>query len=447
VRKRTKKISINGQQGAILITLVVTIVIMAVLASGMLYYSTTSSYGGLFANRTSRAYYLAESGADFAVQQFIAQNKPENGPFPDPSPSIFTLSNGWFSVKTYEKPDDSARLIVEATGIVGSGWLTTRQLVTRDVDKSNPDGGGGGGTEFVEYLVDNNVFVYGSELVFSGNNVSGPDSTIVIKGDLNTSDLNRGASIAVTTIYIDGDVDLNGGSAGLGSSTVPGTIYINGSLELWNGGRDIYGDVYVNGDFRLKDAHIHGNVYVNGNVELGWTPTLDANSRIFYTGTLTHPNYYSESILAKCIKQDSVPGFTMPDYEIPEPKSSEWFTEHGYQPAGDLVNDLKIYTEGDYTSSSWRPDTSNVIIVSEGDISITGMGGSTLTGVLYAPNGKVTFGGGSFIGFVVSEDGFSVTRGGTSVSFKGIADFISDPDEYPFSQGSQGSQDTDPIQY
>ena len=37
---------------------------------------------------------------------------------------------------------------------------------------------------------------------------------------------------------------------------------------LWEGQRHIYGDVYVNGSFHLKDARIHRNVYVNGDLTL-----------------------------------------------------------------------------------------------------------------------------------------------------------------------------------
>lgn len=428
-----------NQKGTILISLTVIIVIMVMLAGVMLYCSTTSSYGELFANRQARAYYLGESGGKYALQKFDQNTNYTNGPFycPDPctNPPTFTLNNGKFAVRTYDKPGDSTHLIIEATGIVESGWLTTRQVITYNINKSNPTGGSG--TEFVNFLKQNNVFVYGAELYFQGGNVKGENATVVIKGDMKTSDLNGGASVAVTTIYIDGNVKLDGGSASLGSSNVPGNIYINGSLELWNGSRHIYGNVYVNGNFRLKDAIIHGNIYVNGNVELGWTPTLDTNSHIYYTGTLSCPNNkcsnYNQSILAKCIKQATVPDFTMPGYPIPPPKSGAWFTAHGYVSSGTLVNNLKIYTEGDYISSSWRPDVSNVIIVSKGDISITGMGGSKLTGVLYAPSGKVTFNGGSFEGFVISQEGFFVTSGGTTITFKGIENYITDSNDYPFS--------------
>jgi hypothetical protein len=70
----------------------------------MLYFSTTSSYGELFANRQERAYYVGESGANYALQKFIT-TPVANGPFP--TLTTFTLSNGQFAVKTYDKPGDT----------------------------------------------------------------------------------------------------------------------------------------------------------------------------------------------------------------------------------------------------------------------------------------------------------------------------------------------------
>jgi hypothetical protein len=100
--------------------------------------------------------------------------------------------------------------------------------------------------------------------------------------------------------------------------------------------------------------------------------------------------------------------------------------------SGTLVSNLKIFTEGNYISSSWRPTAENVIIASKGNISITGLGGSGLTGILYAPYGKVTFSGAFFTGMVIARDGFDVTSGGTTVTFRGIENYISDPADYPF---------------
>jgi hypothetical protein len=275
-------------------------------------------------------------------------------------------------------------------------------------------------------------------LEFQGDTITGHGLTIVIQEDLDTQDLNQGSHINVSNIYFGDDVSLDGGSASLGSSQEPGVIYVNGSLELWNGRRNIYGDVYVMNNFRLKDARIHDNVYVNGDVELGWTPWLSDNTRIYYTGDLTHPANYSTSILAKCIKVDtlnSAPGYDdsleMPDYDIPGPRPDQWYVQRGYASSGTLASGLKIFANS-YTSTSWRPSAYDVIIVSKGDIMVTGLGGSGLTGVLFAPYGKVTFGGGFFEGTVIARDGFFVTSGGTRVTLKSIEEYFDDPNDIPF---------------
>jgi hypothetical protein len=61
------------------------------------------------------------------------------------------------------------------------------------------------------------------------------------------------------------------------------------------------------------------------------------------------------------------------------------------------------------------------------------MGGSGLTGVLFAPYGRVTFNGGFFQGTVIARDGFFVTSGGTNVTFINIENFFDDHEDIPIS--------------
>ena len=285
---------------------------------------------------------------------------------------------------------------------------------------------------FAEYIINENVFVYGTELKFKGNSISGPGATIHITGDdLKSGDLNPGSSIAVSNIYVDGDIELDGGSAGLGSATHPGSIYVNGDLELEKGSRDIYGDVYVKGDCYFKDPVIHGNVYVNGDLKLDWTPDL-THGNVFYTGEFEHPDGMSSSILDKCHKVATVPGFVIPKLNMPTVKRNDFYSSGGYVPGGALADDIKIFAKS-YTSEKWVPTARNVIIVArDGDIKLTKLGGSGVTGVLFAPKGKVVFDGGFFEGLVIARDGFEVTSGGTAVTFKNMNEYISNPADYPF---------------
>jgi len=310
-------------------------------------------------------------------------------------------------------------------------------------DPVEPGGVNGDGKPeetFIDFVINESVFVYGTALRFSGGNVAGPGATVIVTGGLTTDNLNGGASINVSKIYIDADVNLDGGSAGLGSAEEPGTIYVNGDLTLWEGQRHIYGDVYVNGDFNLKDAWIHGKVYVAGNLTLGNIPTIVNDARIYYTGTLTTPkNYnsdYATNIVAKCIHQATVPGFTMPDLKIPSVKFPDtWYTLRDYQTSDKtpLIDGVKIFVDSySYTPTGGDLRAENVIVIAKnGDIRIA-KGGGHVTGVFFAPNGKVTFSGNSLEGVVIARDGFFVESGGTEVTFRNIKGYITNSTDYPF---------------
>jgi len=284
--------------------------------------------------------------------------------------------------------------------------------------------------EFIDFVINESVFVYGTALEFKGNSVNGPGATIILTGDLIGTSLAYGSFVNVSNIYINGSVNLDFGGGGLGSEVEPGAICVNGDLRLWTGGRHIFGDVYVNGNFDLKDAKIHGNVYVNGDLNLGDTPTIADNARIYYTGTFDHPASMDQTILDKCIHNSTVPGFTMPDLEIPPTKPEDWYTDKGYATGGSLEDGVKIFAQN-YTSTSGA--AKNVIIIaSDGNISITSGWSGPVTGVFFAPRGRVTFEGGTFEGVVIARDGLFATFYGSTVTFKNIEEYIADPDDYPF---------------
>jgi PKD repeat protein len=294
---------------------------------------------------------------------------------------------------------------------------------------------------FVDYVIEEGVFVYGNVLNFNGDNVNGPGSTVVVTGGLSTADINPGASINVTTIYIDGDVNLDGGSAGLGTSTNPGNIYVNGKMNLNGGSRNIYGDAYVAGDTSIRGVIIHGNFYINGNLELGNTGYDDfifsESTRLYYNGTFKH--YFNDPslpevqyILERCIHQATVPGFDMPDQEIPATKAADWYAARGYVSGGVLTNNMKISADSYSFEPAGSMDAQNVVIIArDGDITLKRLGGS-VTGIFFAPKGKVTFIGDSLEGLVIARDGFFVESGGTQVTFKNLDQYIGDPNDYPF---------------
>lgn len=292
---------------------------------------------------------------------------------------------------------------------------------------------------FVNYVINENVFVYGNALKLgvggSGSSVvvTGPGATVVITGGLDTEDLKSNSFINVSNIYIDGGVTLDNGSNRLGSPTDPGNISINGDLRLMEGNMAIYGDVYVNGSCDLGGVTIHNNVYVNGDLTLR-REKIDfvGDAHAYYTGTLNVLSGVDPSKRQNCTHRATVPGFTMPDLEIPQVKDTDWYADKGYDLSGDLTSNMKVFADN-YSSTVWRHTATNVaIIASTGDITITGMGDNGVTGVFFAPNGKVTFGGKFFEGVVIARDGFFVEKGNTQVTFKNLNEYISDPEDYPF---------------
>lgn len=78
-----------------------------------------------------------------------------------------------------------------------------------------------------------------------------------------------------------------------------------------------------------------------------------------------------------------------------------------------------------------EPPRDIIVVAHNGDISVGG-GGTTVTGVFFAPKGKVTFNGDHFEGLVIARDGFHIDSGGTEVFFMPISHYISDPADYPF---------------
>ncbi len=121
----------------------------------------------------------------------------------------------------------------------------------------------------------------------------------------------------------------------------------------------------------------------------------------------------------------------MPDWEIPPTKPAAWYAERGYIQGGTLTSSMKVFAPA-YSSTSWQPTATNVVIVAyDGDITITELGGSGVTGVFIAPKGRVTFSGAFLEGVVLTRDGLFVTSGGTTVTFRNLSDLITDPADYP----------------
>ena len=180
------------------------------------------------------------------------------------------------------------------------------------------------------------------------------ESGSIIMDGIETSNLNGGSLLNITNMYFNGPVKIDNGSASFGSKNKPGHIYVNGDLDFWSGTRNVYGDLRINGKFRLKDAIIHGDVYVNGDLELGWTPQIKKN--IYYTGNLIAPSNYNQSILNKIVKVNSVDSFIIPmvDFDL---KEDRWYKNNGYVVKGNetgiIPQNAKILVDN-YKNTNWQ---------------------------------------------------------------------------------------------
>jgi PKD repeat protein len=291
-------------------------------------------------------------------------------------------------------------------------------------------------SDFARFVVDEGVFVYGEKLEFNGDSINGPGSTVIITNDLKADKINGGASLLASNIYVGNTIDMDKGGADIGSQRNPGIIYAGNDMKLLQGSRNIYGRVHVKNNFELKDARIHNNVYVGGDLKLEHEPWIADDAYIYYVGKIDSPKNFPQSILDKCIKVDSVPEISMPEYSIPNARQASWYSSHGYDfDDGDkiLSSGIKILSDGNYERKRGNSDDPrNIIIVSkDGDIKLENYN-KPVSGILFAPKGKVTFKGDLFEGLVIAKDGFYVEQGGTDITFKNMDQFITNPADYPF---------------
>ncbi len=459
---------IDNNKGAVLVFTLLLFMVMAIIGTTMVASSARNQKSAHVTSHSESAYYIAEAGIHYMVDQItkaVEAYKDNDEEF-DTDDKFFdefydaynnkveVLNNfdenkgrqptARITVSRTNTGDISNDYIIKSVGTIGDNTRTVSSLITIGWSRSAPIVIPPELPTIPESF--DKVFVYGSKFAFPGNNINGPEGTVV-SGSLYTHDLNGGTALNVSNMFFNGPVVIDGGSASFGSQTNPGTIHVNGTLDLWNGSREVYGDVIVKGKFRLKDAHMHGNVYVNGDLELGWTPTIYKS--IYYTGKIIAPDSYNQSLLNKCIKVNPsyIPSFTVPEFNV-QLKDNSWYNTNGYEiKTGDYSesnfyltnsrNKNKIIVDGNYTNSGQKKPNHHVVIISKnGNITIKGgtndsQANNFVTGVLIAPNGKVNLKGWSFNGIIISKDGVYST-GWTVINMGKLSDFFATEDQIPF---------------
>lgn len=117
----------SNQRGAILVSLILTLTIIAILGAVMVQMTTTATLGELFANRQQRAYYLAEAGGRYAVPQILAD--PAQAEI-DLHGKTFTLAGGDQFTFTLDNSTPDVT-ILDSAGMVQPGdWLESRVKIT-----------------------------------------------------------------------------------------------------------------------------------------------------------------------------------------------------------------------------------------------------------------------------------------------------------------------------
>lgn len=121
----------NNNKGIMLIGLIVVITIVGIMSAGSLYFISGSTQNTLFANANSRAYYIAESGMNYAKLN-VGKGKSYK------AATKFNLENGdAFIIKTELDPQDPSRTIIYSTGIVNPGSrLESKYDITSNFIKS-----------------------------------------------------------------------------------------------------------------------------------------------------------------------------------------------------------------------------------------------------------------------------------------------------------------------
>lgn len=134
----------DSRNGALLISIVVTLTILAALGAAVVTTTSTAMRSRVSVNDSHNAYYLAESGGEYA------QSLLRDDPLAEPS-GVFSLDDGTsFTLSSQDDPNDPVnRLLVTSVGEVGNA----RRRVRFSFAKYPGSGGGqweGDGRDFSE---------------------------------------------------------------------------------------------------------------------------------------------------------------------------------------------------------------------------------------------------------------------------------------------------------
>lgn len=411
-------------KGIALITTIIGLALMTILGFAIIGATTSNLRMTKIDSRSQSAYYIAEAGINYMIDKINTEIEDisestsredffqhiENSYVNRTELEIFEKYKGEepkasITISYLSKEEDMRIYNIESTGKIGNSRRTVNSEIV--ISWINQDNNG---------LI-NSLLFHSKGFSFMGTAVNAPSGSVVIDG-IETHKLNGGSALNISNMYFNGPVEMNGGSASFGNKVEPGKIYVNGNLDFWTGTRNVYGEILVNGNFRLKDGKINGNVYVDGDVELGWTPIIAEN--IYYTGSLASPNNFNSSLLAKCIKVDSVDKFDIPNISF-DLKDDIWYSNQGYEikgyEIGTIKKDSKMLVDN-YSNMGWQKIEGDIVIISKKDIILRG--GDGFSGALIAPYGTVEYSGdGTFNGVIIAKN-INLSKQGNTFNLKNL---------------------------
>lgn len=141
----TKPLMTSFQRGSILIGIIIAMVVTAVLGTGMLYLTTTSTYNELIYGSHSDAYYVAEAGGRYAksvIRDAYANDKTKLDAIKGDD-KIFKMANGnSFTIKILSQAGNPEKITFSSIGTVGSGLLQAKRQIQYSIEPANQTGGG-----------------------------------------------------------------------------------------------------------------------------------------------------------------------------------------------------------------------------------------------------------------------------------------------------------------
>lgn len=132
-------------KGSILIGLIIAMIVMAFLAAGMVYLTSTSTIQQIFSNNHAQAYYVAESGGRYAlavIRNAFATDKTKLSAINNNQTFLLADNSGQFQIVNFTQDNnDPATITFTSIGTVKSGSLQARRQLLYRIQPADQSGG------------------------------------------------------------------------------------------------------------------------------------------------------------------------------------------------------------------------------------------------------------------------------------------------------------------